>query len=58
MYDFLDYKAPRACIIVSDVSGKGAPAALYAALVSGIIRSVATAEPTPAVLLAFSQCVT
>jgi sigma-B regulation protein RsbU (phosphoserine phosphatase) len=51
MYDFLDYKAPRACIIVSDVSGKGAPAALYAALVSGIIRSVAIAEPTPAVLL-------
>jgi phosphoserine phosphatase RsbU/P len=51
MYDFLDYKAPRACIIVSDVSGKGAPAALYAALVSGIIRSVAAAEPTPAVLL-------
>jgi phosphoserine phosphatase RsbU/P len=51
MYDFLDYKAPRACIIVSDVSGKGAPAALYAALVSGIIRSVAATEPTPAVLL-------
>ena len=44
MYDFLDYKAPKACIIVSDVSGKGAPAALYAALVSGIIRSVATAS--------------
>jgi sigma-B regulation protein RsbU (phosphoserine phosphatase) len=51
MYDFLDYKAPRACIIVSDVSGKGAPAALYAALVSGIIRSVAQGEPPPAQLL-------
>jgi len=52
MYDFLDYKAPRACLVVSDVSGKGAPAALYAALVSGIVRSVASAEPAPAALLA------
>jgi phosphoserine phosphatase RsbU/P len=51
MYDFLDYKAPRACIIVSDVSGKGAPAALYAALVSGVIRSVAPSEPSPAQML-------
>ncbi len=51
MYDFLDYKPPRACLVVSDVSGKGAPAALYAALVSGIIRSVATGEPAPATLL-------
>ena len=52
MYDFLDYKAPRACLVVSDVSGKGAPAALYAALVSGIVRSVASGEPAPAALLA------
>jgi phosphoserine phosphatase RsbU/P len=51
MYDFLDYKPPRACMVVSDVSGKGAPAALYAALVSGIIRSVAAGEPAPATLL-------
>jgi len=51
MYDFIDYKSPRSCIVVSDVSGKGAPAALYAALVSGIIRSVATSEPAPATLL-------
>jgi sigma-B regulation protein RsbU (phosphoserine phosphatase) len=51
MYDFLDYKQPRACLIVSDVSGKGAPAALYAALVSGIIRSIAPAEPSPAQML-------
>lgn len=51
MYDFLDYKAPRACLIVSDVSGKGAPAALYSALVSGIVRSVASGEPAPAALL-------
>jgi sigma-B regulation protein RsbU (phosphoserine phosphatase) len=51
MYDFLDYKPPRACLVVSDVSGKGAPAALYAALVSGITRSIASAEPAPAALL-------
>ena len=51
MYDFLDYKFPRACITVSDVSGKGAPAALYAALVSGIVRSVAHGEPPPAQIL-------
>ncbi|MFI5104498.1 MAG: GAF domain-containing protein [Terriglobales bacterium] len=51
MYDFLDYKPPRACVIVSDVSGKGAPAALYAALVSGIIRSLAPSEPSPAQML-------
>ncbi len=51
MYDFLDYKLPRACITVGDVSGKGAPAALYAALVSGIVRSLAATEPAPAQLL-------
>src|SRR5215469_6449504 len=51
MYDFLDYKLPRACITVGDVSGKGAPAALYAALVSGIIRSLAHDELPPAQLL-------
>jgi phosphoserine phosphatase RsbU/P len=51
MYDFLDYKLPRACITVGDVSGKGAPAALYAALVSGIIRSLAHGELPPAQLL-------
>lgn len=51
MYDFLDYKPPRACLMVSDVSGKGAPAALYAALVSGIIHSIASGEPAPAALL-------
>ena len=51
MYDFPDYKPPRTCMVVSDVSGKGAPAALYAALVSGIIRSVAPSEPSPAQML-------
>ena len=52
MYDFPDYKSPRACIVIGDVSGKGAPAALYAALVSGIVRSLAPDEPLPADMLA------
>ena len=52
MYDFLDYKLPRTCIVIGDVSGKGAPAALYAALVSGIVRSLAPTEPPPAEMLA------
>jgi phosphoserine phosphatase RsbU/P len=51
LYDFLDYTLPRACIVVGDVSGKGAPAALYAALVSGILRSQARDEPSPAEML-------
>ncbi|MGC2694950.1 MAG: GAF domain-containing SpoIIE family protein phosphatase [Candidatus Angelobacter sp.] len=51
LYDFLDYTLPRACIVVGDVSGKGAPAALYAALVSGILRSMARDEPYPAEML-------
>jgi sigma-B regulation protein RsbU (phosphoserine phosphatase) len=51
LYDFLDYTLPLACIVVGDVSGKGAPAALYAALVSGILRSLARDEPYPADML-------
>ncbi|HEY6251456.1 MAG TPA: GAF domain-containing protein, partial [Candidatus Angelobacter sp.] len=52
MYDFPEYKPPRACIVIGDVSGKGAPAALYAALVSGLVRSLAPGEPLPADMLA------
>src|SRR5690242_7074050 len=36
MYDFLQYTGSRVAIALGDVSGKGAPAALYAALVGGI----------------------
>lgn len=39
-------------IAVGDVSGKGAPAALYAALSSGILRSQAALQPGPAEMLA------
>jgi sigma-B regulation protein RsbU (phosphoserine phosphatase) len=38
-------------IVIGDVSGKGAPAAIYAALVSGILRSHAPIEPAPAEML-------
>lgn len=52
LYDFLLYSKTRTGIALGDVSGKGAPAALYAALVSGILRSKAPAQPGPAQMLA------
>ena len=51
IFDFLDYSGGRTALLVGDVSGKGAPAALFAALVGGIIRSTATAEPMAAEML-------
>jgi sigma-B regulation protein RsbU (phosphoserine phosphatase) len=41
LYDFVDYGLGRTAIVLGDVSGKAAPAALFAALVSGIMRSAA-----------------
>jgi sigma-B regulation protein RsbU (phosphoserine phosphatase) len=41
----------RTLIVIGDVSGKAAPAALYAALVSGIIRSLAPRHLPPARML-------
>ncbi len=63
IYDFIDYGATgnalyktsqrkRIAIVLGDVSGKAAPAALYAALVSGILRSLAARYLPPADLLA------
>jgi sigma-B regulation protein RsbU (phosphoserine phosphatase) len=62
MYDFIDYgsagnvlyktaQPERIAIVLGDVSGKAAPAALYAALVSGILRSLAARHLPPADLL-------
>ncbi len=51
LYDFLTYDANRSAIALGDVSGKAAPAALYAALVSGIMRSVASQHPSPSEML-------
>jgi sigma-B regulation protein RsbU (phosphoserine phosphatase) len=52
VYDFLDYGPGRTAIAVGDVSGKAAPAALYAALVSGILRSLAPQHLSPSEMLA------
>jgi len=51
LYDFVSYSQSRTALVIGDVSGKGAPAAIYAALVSGIIRSHAPMEPGPAEML-------
>ncbi len=51
LYDFIPYSMSRLGIVIGDVSGKGAPAAIYAALVSGIIRSHAPIEPGAAEML-------
>ncbi len=51
LYDFLNYSLDHLGIVIGDVSGKGAPAAIYAALVSGILRSHAPIEPGPAEML-------
>jgi sigma-B regulation protein RsbU (phosphoserine phosphatase) len=52
LYDFVDYGPGRTAIVLGDVSGKAAPAALFAALVSGIMRSAARRQPEPARMLA------
>jgi sigma-B regulation protein RsbU (phosphoserine phosphatase) len=52
LYDFVDYGPGRTAIVLGDVSGKAAPAALFAALVSGIMRSAAVQRPEPAQMLA------
>jgi sigma-B regulation protein RsbU (phosphoserine phosphatase) len=52
LYDFVDYGPGRTAIVLGDVSGKAAPAALFAALVSGIMRSAAQHRPEPAQMLA------
>jgi sigma-B regulation protein RsbU (phosphoserine phosphatase) len=51
LYDFVDYGAGRTAIVLGDVSGKAAPAALFAALVSGIMRAAAAQQPEPAEML-------
>lgn len=51
LYDFITYTGGRTAVAIGDVSGKGAPAAIYAALVSGILRSHAAEEPGAAHML-------
>ena len=51
LYDFLNYGKDRHVLTVGDVSGKGAPAALYGALAGGILRSLASQRlPVPEML--------
>jgi sigma-B regulation protein RsbU (phosphoserine phosphatase) len=45
LYDFVPYSRNRMGLAIGDVSGKGAPAAIYSALVSGFLRSHARSEP-------------
>jgi sigma-B regulation protein RsbU (phosphoserine phosphatase) len=52
LYDFLEYGPDQSAIVLGDVSGKAAPAALFAALVSGIMRSAAHQRLEPAKMLA------
>jgi sigma-B regulation protein RsbU (phosphoserine phosphatase) len=51
LYDFLNYSGAVTGIAVGDVSGKGAPAALFAALASGMLRSTVSSEPSAAEML-------
>jgi sigma-B regulation protein RsbU (phosphoserine phosphatase) len=51
VYDFFDHGDDYAVIAVGDVSGKGAAAALYGALVSGLLRILAPRRRSPALLM-------
>ncbi|MBZ5513547.1 MAG: SpoIIE family protein phosphatase [Acidobacteriia bacterium] len=51
LYDFLTYGRDRHALTVGDVSGKGAPAALYGAMTIGILRSLAPLKPAPPEML-------
>jgi sigma-B regulation protein RsbU (phosphoserine phosphatase) len=51
LYDFVPYDANRSAVVLGDVSGKATAAALYSALVSGIMRSEANQRPSPSAML-------
>jgi len=51
LFDFFDYDNGQAAIVFGDSSGKGPAAALYAALVSGLLRSLGRRPKQPADLL-------
>ncbi len=51
LYDFVAFGKDRHGLAIGDVSGKGAPAALYGAMVSGVLRSLAALKLSPADLL-------
>lgn len=51
LYDFFEHGDEYAVVAFGDSSGKGAAAALYGALVSGLLRSMAPRRKGPALLL-------
>jgi len=51
LYDFFPLPGNHLGIQIGDVSGKGAPAALYASLVSGLLRLLAQQHHSPSALL-------
>jgi phosphoserine phosphatase RsbU/P len=51
LYDFFEYDDEHAMLAFGDSSGKGAAAALYGALFSGLLRSLAPRRRSPALLL-------
>jgi sigma-B regulation protein RsbU (phosphoserine phosphatase) len=51
VFDFFDLSEDRALIAFGDVSGKSAAAALYGAMVTGLLRTLAPRQPGPAALV-------
>ncbi len=51
LYDFLRYGPQQVGIMIGDVSGKGSAAALYGAVATGILRSLAPQKLQPAEML-------
>jgi phosphoserine phosphatase RsbU/P len=51
LYDFFEQSHDYTLIAFGDVSGKGAAAALYGALISGLLRTLARRRLTPAELM-------
>lgn len=51
LFDFFDYDNGQSAIVFGDSSGKGPAAALYAALVSGLLRSLGRRPRRPADLM-------
>jgi len=51
IYDVFEHKDRQTVIAIGDVSGKGAAAALYGGLVSGLLRTLAPRRRRPAELL-------